>query len=235
MKAPNLIHHPRSAGLTRTELLCLVFILVVLAGFCPCTFSRAGKKGLMVDSLNNAKQIGTALMMFSGDHDGRFPFARLDGTAPGPGDSSNRALENLMPKYSSTKLIFSNKASAWCRNPVANTTADSHILRRGQNDWNYVVGLTEKSDPRWPLMATATTSATDLTYTDDKTAKGGVWDGTDAVIVYADGRARMERCDGSANVAAKTKTFPKRPDTGASIFTATPEWLGVGRVILAPE
>jgi hypothetical protein len=173
--------------------------------------------------------------MYAADHEGRFPFARLDGKPLGPSDASNRALEQLMPKYSTTKKIFPNKPSAWCRNPAEDSAADASLLKRGQNDWNYVVGLTEASDARWPLVATATISATDLTYSEDSDAKGGVWLGTDAVIVYVDGSARLERCDGSVNVAGKTQTFVKRPGTEANILTVTPEWLGPSAFVLAPE
>jgi len=235
MKTPNPILPGRSAGITLLEVVVIIFVVVVLAGIFPFVVSSANKKGRMHDSFLMARSLGTAFKMYAGDNDGRFPFARLDGTPLGPSDFSNRALENIMPMYSTTKKIFINKTSAWCRNPAVDKSADSYVLKRGQNDWNCVVGLTEKNPPHWPLFMTATISATDLTYTNDTDAKGGVWGGTHAVIVYVDGSARVEPCDGSVNVAGKTKTFPKRPDTGTSIFTATPAWLGPGTFILAPE
>jgi len=235
MKTPNPIHQRRSAGLTIVEVLVGIIVVVVLLGFLLPVFSRPCAKGRMTDSLNNAKQIGTALKMYAGDHDGRFPFARLDDTPLGPSDASNRALENLMPKYSTTKKLFFNKTSAWCAKPAVDTSADSYLLKRGQNDWNYIVGLVERSDARWPLVTTATISATDLTWSSDTTAKGGVWGGTDAVIVYADGSAKIETCNGSADPAGKTRTFFKRPGAEMNILTATPEWLGAASFVLAPE
>ena len=140
-----------------------------------------------------------------------------------------------MSEYATGKEIFFNKKSAWCRkHPKDRTATDSTRLKQGQNDWNYVVGLSEKSDPEWPLIATATASATDLTYTNDKIAKGGVWGGTDAVIGYLDGRV-MVLSEGAMNFTDKTKTFPKRPDNGANMLIVTPDWLGTGSFILAPQ
>jgi hypothetical protein len=137
-----------------------------------------------------------------------------------------------MPAPLSNKKVFFQKKSAWCRDPAS--AADPARLKRGQNDWSYVVGLSVLSAPDWPLIATATASATDLTYTKVTSARGGVWDGTDAIVGCVDGSARHLAAD-KMNLKDKTKTFPKRPDFEASIFIATPEWLGTGRVILAPE
>ena len=237
MKTPIPIRHSNQAGLTLVELLVIIAIVVVIGGFavCPCT-RRVSVKGRLTNSLNNAKQITMALRMYAEDHGGNFPANRTDGTPFASGDFSNQALEQLMPKYVSYKAVFQNKASAWCRNPAADTVpADASILKRGQNDWNYVAGLSSNSDHRWPLIATATSSATDFTYTNVKTARGGVWGGTDAIIGYPDGSAKQLFGSDKMNIKNKTKTYPMREDSRTSIFTRTPEWLGTGRVILAPE
>ena len=198
----------------------------------------------MVESLSNAKAFTLAFRMYAEDNGGKFPSTQTDGKPLRPGDASNRAFEHLIPKYSSSKAIFINKASAWCRPPATDTgAADANKLKKGQNDWNYFVGLSSSrlpddrlgpSEPPWPLIATATASATDLTYTKDVNARGGVWGGTDAIVGYTDGSAR-QIYGADMNLTDPTRTFPKRPDTGASIFIATPEWLGPRCFILAPE
>ena len=66
------------------------------------------------------------------------------------------------------------------------------------------------------------------------TAKGGVWGGTAAIVGCVDGSARI-LSESDMNLTDKTKTYPKYPNSGASMFTATPEWLGTGSFILAPE
>ncbi len=225
------------AEITLTQVFVVSSILVVLAVLTIPVLRDANKKGRITTSSCAAKQIGTAMKMYAGDNNGKFPFARADGALLGRGDFSNRAFECLMPKYFTSKLLFFNKQSAWCRNPARDTTAtDANLLKKGQNDWIYFAGLSEESDSRWPLFATATALATDLTYSTDVTAKGGVWGGTDAIIGYVDGSAKVENCgDGSMKLPGKTKTFPKRPDTDGNIFTITPEWLGTGSFVLAPE
>ena len=243
MKTPNPIHRDRHAGFTRTELFFAIVVVLVLVCFAIPVFRSFEPVRRPFLSLGCGKHIGTAMKYFAGDHEGKFPSTKLDGTPLGSADFSNRAFEQFLPKYSSKKLFF-NKLSAWCRNPAKDkTAADATLLKHGQNDWIYVTGLSEKSDARWPLVATATASATDLTYSKVTSAKGGVWGGTDAIVLYTDGSAKVERC--MADPTDKTKTFPERPDKpGANLFIATPveistigraEWLGTGRVILAPE
>ena len=236
MKTSVPLRSSRSAGLTLVELLVVIAIIVVLVGLTGpwCTIS-AQKKGRLTDSLSNCKQINLALRMYAGDHDGKFPVLRADGQPFASGDFSNRALVQLMPKYSTSKKIFINKASAWCKDAAADSgQADAFLLKRGQNDWNYITGLNEKSDVRWPLIVTATASASNLTYTNSLTAKGGVWGGTDVIIGFVDGSARP-LSGKEMDLTDKTKTFPKRTDNGTSMFIGTPDWLGTGRLILAPE
>jgi hypothetical protein len=244
MKTPNPIHRVRHAGLTRTGLFFAIVVVLVLVWVATPVFREASRKGRLTHSLSCGKQIGTAMKMYAADHEEKFPSTKLDGTPLGSADFSNRAFEQLMPKYSSTKKLFLNKPSAWCRNPAKDkTAADETLLKHGQNDWIYVAGHSEKSDARWPLVATATASATDLTYSNVTSAKGGVWGGTDAIVTYIDGSAKCEPC--IADPTDKTKTFLERPDKpGANLFIATPveittilrpEWLGPARVILAPE
>ncbi len=237
MKTPLHISHPRRAGLTLIELfvilLCVVLLIALLQpNICLNSTMRRGR---LTDSLSNAKQIALALRMYAGDHDGKFPFALSDGTKLAASDSSNRALEQVMPKYYISKKIFINKRSAWCANPAADTgPGDVNTLKRGQSDWLYVAGLKADANPAWPLIATATASATNLTYTNSYTAKGGLWGGTDAIVGFADGSARpfsgkeMDTTD-------KNRTFPKRPSNGASIFVPAPDWLSPDSVVLAPE
>lgn len=236
MKTSVPLRSSRSAGLTLVELLVVIAIIVVLVSLTGpwCTIS-AQKKGRLTDSLSNCKQINLALRMYAGDHDGKFPALRADGQPFASGDFSNRAFEQLMPTYSTSKKIFINKASAWCKDAAPDSgLTDAFLLKRGQNDWNYVVGLKDDAAPGWPLIATATQSATNLTYTNAMTAKGGVWGGTDAIIGFVDGSAKPVSGN-EMDFTDKTKTFPKRPDNGASMFIGTPEWLGIGRLMLAPE
>ncbi|MEO6788867.1 MAG: type II secretion system protein [Chthoniobacteraceae bacterium] len=241
MKTSKLPKGARTQGFTLIELLVVISIIAILAGFAMPVFTSAQKKGRITDSVSNCKQTVLALRMYADDNDGLYPSTTapvggVDGTALAAGDYSNKAFENLMPKYTTSKKIFINKASAWCKNPIADTTAaDSNLVKKGQNDWLYILGLTSTSDSRWPLIATGTKSASELTYTNITSDKGGVWGGTDAVIGYCDGSVRPAGAK-DMNNSTVTATFVKSPLDGTSnILTATAEWLGTSAVVLAPE
>jgi type II secretory pathway pseudopilin PulG len=223
-------------GITLIETLVVIAISFVLIVFILTFFDEhSGCRSRMTSSVCNAKRICFALRLYAEDNKGKYPSLRADGTRLSSGDSSNRALEQLLGKYVPSKSLFQDKMSAWCSKSAEDKLPeDANILKRGQNDWNYVVGLTVESDSRWPLVATATASATELTYTNVTTAKGGLWGGTDTVVGFPDCSVR-QMSDREMNLQDKSKTFPKRADNGANIFIATPDWLGTERLILAPE
>jgi prepilin-type N-terminal cleavage/methylation domain-containing protein len=237
MKTPRITLR---SGFTLIELLVVISIIAILAGLAMPVFTSAMKKGRITESVSNCKQIVTSLRMYSGANDGNYPTTTLpatgstEGTALAAGDFSNKAFENIMP-YAQNKKVFANKASAYCKTPTADTTAaDAKLLKAGQNDWLYIVGLSDTTDPRWPLIGTATKTSSDLTYTSLTNAKGGVWGGTDAVIGFCDGSARPiggKEMDSTT----PTATFVKGPNNGANIFTGTDDWLGLTPIILCPE
>jgi len=240
MKIPSSIRSPQQRGFTLIELLVVISIIAILAGFAMPVFTSAQKKGRITDSLNNCKQVALALRMYAGDNDGQYPATTVPvGSTPGTplaqGSYSNDAFNNLMPKYTTSKKIFINKNSAYCKTATADTAGDLNTIKVGQNDWLYMLGLSDTSDARYPLIATATKSASDLTYTNVTSAKGGVWAGTDAVVAFCDGSAKpMSTKD--MNLTTPTATFINSPDpAGGNIFTGTETWMGTTVYPLAPE
>jgi prepilin-type N-terminal cleavage/methylation domain-containing protein len=228
------------SGFTLIELLVVISIIAILAGLAMPVFTSAMKKGRITESVSNCKQIVMALRMYSGANEGNYPSTSAptagssEGTALAAGDFSNKAFENILT-YAGNKKVFSNKGSAYCKTPQADTVAaDSKVLKQGQNDWLYIVGFSDTTDPRWPLIATATKSASELTYTSNTSAKGGVWGGTDAVIGYCDGSARPIGGK-EMDTTSPTGTFVKGPINGANILIGTEEWLGSSPIILAPQ
>jgi prepilin-type N-terminal cleavage/methylation domain-containing protein len=225
MKTPRLPHGARARGFTLIELLVVISIIAILAGFALPVFTSAQKRGRLADSLNNARQCGTALKMYASDHDGSYPYYTDTDDASTKVSSSNAAFETLMPKYSTSKVIFANKTSAWCKGAPSANTSDSttqYKLLNGQCDWTYVAGLSDTSDPRWPLMATAFAPGGSYTYAKQTSQKGGVWAGTDAIVVLVDHSVK-QISDLKDN---GTTTFIKRPDRPTeNMFTKTDDWL----------
>ena len=227
MKIPRHTGPAHRGGFTLIELLVVISIIAILAGFALPVFTQAQKKGRITNSLNNAKQCSTALKMYAGDHDGTYPYSSNPDDTAAAVTSSNGAFELLMPKYSSNKAIFVEKNSAWCNaTGSAGGTADSsnqYKLLQNQCDWAYVLGLSETADSRWPLMATAFAPG-GQTYSKQASKKGGVWGGTDAIVVYVDHSAKQ--VSEPTGMTTGDAPYIKRPDKPtANMFTKESDWL----------
>ena len=235
MKTTRIIRSLRSLGFTLIELLVVIAIIAILAGFALPVFSNAQKRGRLTDQLSNAKQVNLALKMYAGDNGGAFPSTDSAGTALTSGSTSNTAFGNLVPKYSSSKKIFINKSSAWCKVPAVDTAATANTVGSNQNDFAYINNLVETSDARFPLIFNSPNSAA-ITYTNDTSAKGGVWGGTDAIIGLADGSARLFSGT-DMDVTNPAVTFPKNPNAPASGYfdQSVTNWLSASNYILYPQ
>jgi prepilin-type N-terminal cleavage/methylation domain-containing protein len=63
----------RSKGFTLIELLVVIAIIAILAAILFPVFAQARDKARQTACLSNAKQIGTAVMMYTQDYDERYP------------------------------------------------------------------------------------------------------------------------------------------------------------------
>ena len=244
MKITQLHTTKRTQGFTLIELLVVISIIAILAGLGLRAFPAAIKKARLTESTSNAKQILLTVKLFAHDNDGAYPFETVSidgGVTPGAAFTaasySNKAFDNLIysGKYPIGKGFFINKNSAYCKGAKTDANAtEAKTVNKGQCDWNYIAGLSDASPGTWPLITTATKSATDLTYTNDKSAKGGVWDGTDAIVGFCDGSARPVS-EKEMDLSDKAKTFLKSPIDGKNMLIGTADWLGTGAIVLAPE
>ena len=236
MKTPRFRKGSRTEGFTLIELLVVISIIAILAGFALPVFTSAQKKGRITDTLNNAKQTSTALKMYAGDHEGSYPFYTDPADTSTAVTTSNGALELLMPRYSSSKAIFANKNSAWCKatGVAAADSTNQYKLLKGQCDWAYVGGLSETDDSRFPLIGTAFKEGA-VTYLKSTSKPGGVWGATDAVVVFVDHSAKVIS---ELATPGEDGAFIKRPDKpAANMFEkdTTGGWLDGDNVkILGP-
>jgi prepilin-type N-terminal cleavage/methylation domain-containing protein len=176
------------AGFTLIELLVVIAIIALLAGIAMPVFQTVLLQGKIAAAMNKAKQIGTALHVYAGDHGGVFPAGKNDYGEPIT--TANDAFRALIPTYLDTESVFAvpgSKAGPVADNRVNNPSA---ILERGENHWAYVAGLTQTSNSAWPLVADHTDGAG--RFTSREGTLGGTWKGTKAVVVRVDGSAAAE-------------------------------------------
>lgn len=219
-----------SAAFTLIELLVVISIIAVLAGIALPVYTQVQERGAQTKDLSNAKQIALGLKLYAGDNDGLYPVVE--------GGTSNEAFAKLVPQYIPTEKIFYLAKSKWTPNQpdeVFGTGADgtpaSTNLDTGENHFAYVNNLTDTSNPNFPLIADGFAAGTPGTYTNDETAKGGVWKGKKAIVVRADLSAAVEKCNSSFKVMGKTGSTQD-----ADIFApASPNWLSATQIPVNPR
>ena len=233
---------------TISELMVLIIIPVIFIALLPLGISLAEKRDKQIKDLLNARQIAFALKNFAVDHDGAFPnkkpaedYNAADDLADA--NKSNDAFWWLFPTYLNREDIFAVPGSAWSpsspdnRVDPAGSTERVETLRRGECAYMYVTGLTEVSNPEFPLLADAGTAEDVTVYTNNRNEKGGVWRGKKAVILFVDGSGRIMDVDDRTNPDA---SFVKRPGHPYNIFDKSPSisdhrWFTPANLVLPPE
>ena len=72
-------------GFTLIELLVVIAIIAILAAILFPVFAQAREKARQTQCLSNAKQIGTAMIMYTTDYDGLYPASNVAGAYNGAG------------------------------------------------------------------------------------------------------------------------------------------------------
>jgi prepilin-type N-terminal cleavage/methylation domain-containing protein len=149
-------------GFTLVELLVVIVIIASLAGLTAPMVIRQRKKADQTQAVNNARQIGLALMEFDNDY-GSFPgalaLAQLDTTSTITGEAgsdSNGYFRMLFQAgLTQSEEMFYAKAKRTIK-PDGNITSNTEALKAGEVGFGYLTvgteGLSSAGNPARPLV-----------------------------------------------------------------------------------
>lgn len=236
----------KTNAFTLIELLVVISIIAILAGIALPVFGQVQVKGAQTKALSNAKQIATACKLYAVDNGGLFPSYTLSSGKPTttPVSDSNTAFAQLIPDYIPSEDIFWLAKSKWCSaTPPDNQTdkdgpLDSPVetLKSGENEWAYVLQLSDTSNAAMPLIANGFTEGGNTThkYATDETVKGGVWKGKNSIVIRVDTSGAVLKVD-------KKDLIIKGPNGSGSdgdIFDTSHSdggWLGTANTCVNPK
>jgi prepilin-type N-terminal cleavage/methylation domain-containing protein len=242
------------AAFTLIELLVVITIIAILASFALPAYTTVQERAQQTKDLSNAKQVGLALKQFASDNNGSFP-----NRAPGAdystaavltsGNVSNDAFWWLFPNYLQSEDIFVVPGSVWTPNNADNVLDTTASATRSETlegstgggggasnpecGYAYVAGLTDTSNPAFPLVADAFSTGTPLSYETSKSVRGGVWAGRKAIVLFADASGQILKCTLGAGGTTSTVV---RPGGNGNLFSPNAGWLdGTANFVINPQ
>jgi prepilin-type N-terminal cleavage/methylation domain-containing protein len=226
--------HKLSKAFTLIELLVVISIIAILASIALPVFSGVQERGQQTKCLSNVKQILLGLRLYAQDNNGSYPSYVLKNlkpdTASGFVKTSNDAFAQLFPDYTTNEQIFWEPKSGYNLtapdNLIDNPQLDSRTetLKKGECSFAYVLGLSDTSNPSFPVVADAFADVSQHTYTTTENKPGGVWKGKKALIGFVDGSAQLVKTTalGGGGTSFTVNTSPK----GGDLFnTSETNWL----------
>ncbi len=229
MKSPN------QKAFTLIELLVVISIIAILAGIALPAFTAVQTKGAQTKALSNAKQIGMACKLFAADFNGNYPnYTNIaTKTLATSGSNSNDVLQTLVPDYLPDKSLFAIPKSAFCTAAGSAAAAGAPTtLGAAENEWAYVLGLTDTSNSLWPLIASGFAAPATGTYTAAEASPGGVWKGKNAIVIRCDISGKVERLVGLT--VQRGDSDPGNAFIYAAAAGTRPEWLTSTAAVLNP-
>ncbi len=228
------------SAFTLIELLVVITIIAILASIALPVFNGVTERANQTKDLSNAKQVGVALKLFASDNNGFYPSKQPAVDYNGAADTlptlSNDAFWWLFPNYLQSEDVFTVASSKWTpknadnKLDAAGSGSRVDTLKAGENTYAYVAGLTDTSNPAFPLLCDGFTTTIPV-YDTNKSNQGGVWAAKKAIVVFCDASGQIMKVD----VASKKV---KRPGTttGADLFAAGTDWLdATNNPVLNPQ
>ncbi|MBA2435335.1 MAG: type II secretion system protein [Chthoniobacterales bacterium] len=230
-----------NSAFTLIELLVVITIIAILASIALPVFNGVTERANQTKDLSNAKQIGIAAKLFASDNNGFYPSkppaADYNGAPDALPTNSNEAFWWLFPNYLQSEDVFTVASSKWTpKNPdnkidPADAGTKTDTLDAGENTYAYVAGLTDTSNPAFPLLCDGFVEAGAPTYETNKSLKGGVWAAKKAIVIFADASGQIMKVDPTSKSVKKPGTT-----TGQDLFASATDWLdATANPILNPQ
>jgi prepilin-type N-terminal cleavage/methylation domain-containing protein len=121
-------------GFTLIELLVVIAIISMLASMLFPSFSRARESARRIDCINNLKQIGVAIAMYTSDWDERYPVGYPYWSAPSGGLPYQPQLSQTLHSYTKNYQLWNCKS--W-----------TGVYRPESEEGNYSFIVVENNDP----------------------------------------------------------------------------------------
>jgi prepilin-type N-terminal cleavage/methylation domain-containing protein len=227
----------KTNAFTLIELLVVISIIAILAGIALPAFTTVQVKGRQTAALSNVKQILLACKIFATDNNGNYPSYTLDTnlqpTSTLITSDSNACFAELFPDYLTNETIFCEQGSPFtvklADNVIDTPAAQTNTLTlaKGENTFAYCTGLTDTSNALFPMVADGFASVANWTYSANKTANGGVWEGKKAVVGLVDGSASIMKVLASQMTVIGNPAAPSGTPTSyfSTNVNGTQPWL----------
>lgn len=180
-------------GFTLIELLVVITIIAILASLAVPTFGRIQERGNITKGISNARQIITALRIYSSDHGGNYP--DVD-TAVDSGTSNGVFRELFKEQILDNEIVFGCPVSR-LGNPDGKTGEDnSTALKENENHWSFTKGASDSASGSLPLVYE---NALDTSWDPSWSAKlagtnapGRAWSGGKVIIGQNDSSVALQ-------------------------------------------
>ena len=216
-------------GFTLVELLVVIVIIAALAGLTAPMVIRQRKKADQTEAVNNARQIGIALMEFENEY-GTFPD---DTTATAVKDATDTALVSgtksndrfrqlIRAGIAQAESMFYAK-TAYTKKPDGILTTDIQALAAGEVGYGILMdgvkGLSAAGNPSRPIIAAPFKLAMDGTFDSE------LYDGKAVILRLDNSVTSLPIVSATGNVKINGKTMTETgADTVWGTTTVVPTW-----------